>query len=71
MDSKIFLQKFNSKKSVNTSEGLNTLLKGKRKLLPNSDVSEVVNQYDVYTSERKKCNKIRLTCQVNTICRGS
>lgn len=68
MDSKIFLQKFNSKKSVNTSEGLNTLLKGKRKLLPNSDVSEVVNQYDVYTSERKKCNKIRLTCQVNTIC---
>lgn len=68
MDSKIFLEKFNSKKSVNTSEGLNISLKGKRKLLPNSDVSEVVNQHDVYTSERKNCNKIRLTCQVNTFC---
>ena len=68
MDTKIFLQAFNSKKSVNTSEGVNMSLKGKRKLLPTSDVGEVVNAFDVYTEERRNCNKIRLTCQVNTVC---
>jgi len=68
MDTKIFLQGFNSKRSVNTSEGLNVKLKGKRRLLPNNDVSAVISQYNVYTDERKKCNKIRLTCQVNPVC---
>lgn len=64
----IFLKEFKHKKSVNTSEGLNISLKGKRKLLPTSDVSEVISQYDVYTEERKRCNIIRLTCQVNVVC---
>lgn len=68
MDSKIFLQKFNSKRSVNTSEGLNVSLKGKRKLLPTNDLSETISQYDVYTEERNNSNIIRLTCQVNTVC---
>lgn len=68
MDNKIFLQSFKSKKSVNTSEGLNISLKGKRKLLPTNDIAEVVSAYDVYREEREKCNKIRLACQVNTIC---
>ena len=68
MDTKIFLQGFDSKKSVNTSEGLNMSLKGKRKLLPTNDVEEVISQYDQYTEERRACNVIRLTCQVNPIC---
>ena len=68
MEQKIFLQSFNSKKSVNTSEGLNTHLFGKRKLLPTNDYGSVINQYEQYTKEREKCNIIRLTCQVNPIC---
>jgi len=68
MDTKIFLQEFNSKASSNTSEGLNVQFKGRRKLLPLNDVAEVVSQYDQYREEREKCNIIRLTCQVNPIC---
>lgn len=66
--SNIFLNRFKNKKSVNTSNGLNMLLMGKRKLLPTNDVSEVINQYNVYNEERSKCNVIRLTCQVNAVC---
>ena len=68
MDTKIFLQGFDSKKSSNTSEGLDVQFKGRRKLLPLNDASEVISQYDQYREEREKCNKIRLTCQVNPIC---
>ena len=68
MDTKIFLQGFNSKKSVNTSEGLNVSLKGKRRLLPTNDITEVISQFDQYNEEREACNTIRLTCQVNPIC---
>ena len=68
METKIFLQGFNSKKSVNTSDGLNVDLRGKRRLLPTNDVAEVISQYDQYIEEREACNIIRLTCQVNPIC---
>ena len=68
MDIKVFLQGFDSKKSVNTSEGLNMSLKGKRRLLPTNDVEKVISQYDQYSEEREGCNIIRLTCQVNPIC---
>ena len=64
----IFLQKSKSKKSVNTSSGINMALKGKRKLLPMNDIAETVSQYEQYLDERDKCNIIRLTCQVNPIC---
>ena len=68
MDTKIFLEGFRSKKSVNTSEGLNVQFKGRRNLLPLNDIGEVISQYDQYVEERDKCNIIRLTCQVNPIC---
>ena len=68
MDAKIFLQSHLSKKSSNTSNGVNVQFKGRRKLLPTNDVSEIVSQYDQYLLERESCNKIRLTCQVNPIC---
>ena len=68
VDSKVFLQSHISKQSSNTSNGVNVQLKGKRKLLPTTDMSESVSQYEQYLEERGKCNKIRLTCQVNPIC---
>lgn len=68
VDSKVFLQSHISKQSSNTSNGVNVQLKGKRKLLPTTDMSESVSQYEQYLDERGKCNKIRLTCQVNPIC---
>ena len=68
MDTRIFLEQHKSKKSSNTSEGLDVELKGRRKLLPTNDFSEVISQYDQYREEREKCNIIRLTCQVDPIC---
>ena len=68
VDGKVFLQSHISKQSSNTSNGVNVQLKGKRKLLPTTDMSESVSQYEQYLEERGKCNKIRLTCQVNPIC---
>jgi hypothetical protein len=68
MDTKIFLQQFQSKSSSNTSEGLDVQLKGRKKLLPFNEFDNVISQYDQYRAEREKCNVIRLTCQVNPIC---
>lgn len=68
METKIFLKGFDSKRSTNTSSGLDVQLKGRRKLLPLNEFTEVISQYDEYMEERKGCNTIRLTCQVNPIC---
>lgn len=68
MEQKVFLQSFSSKNSVNTSEGLNIRLKGRRKLLPTNDFGTTINQYEQYSKERENCNIIRLICQVNPIC---
>ena len=68
MDTQIFLQGFKGKSSSNTSEGLDVQLKGKRRLLPFNELGEVISQNEQYLEERKKCNIIRLTCQVNPIC---
>ena len=67
MNKKIFLNSFDSKESVNTSNSVSVKLKGNRKLLPLNDVGEVISQYDQYKEERDNCNKIRLTCQINTL----
>lgn len=65
---KIFLNSYDSKKAVNVNNSVSVNLKGNRKLLPLNDFGEVISQYDQYIEERKNCNKIRLTCQVNTLC---
>lgn len=64
----VFLEKYRSKASTNTSEGLHVSLAGKRKLLPVNDTSNVLSQNDQYNKERENCNIIRLTCQVNPVC---
>ena len=68
MDKKIFLNQFGGKNSVSDSGALNVSLKGNRKLIPFNDMGEVISSLDVYNDERRECNKIRLTCQVNPIC---
>lgn len=68
MDNKAFLEKCRSKESTNTSSGFNVELKGNRKLLPLNDVSSVISLAEQYDEERAACNKVRLTCQVNTVC---
>lgn len=67
-ENKIFLKGFNSKSAVNTDSDLNVPLRGNRKLLPLNDLTEVISSFDVYNDERRACNKIRLTCQVNPVC---
>ena len=64
----VFLEKFRSKPSTNTSEGLHVSLTGKKKLLPVNDTSNVLSQNDQYNKERENCSVIRLTCQVNPVC---
>lgn len=68
MDTKIILNGALGKKNVNTDEGVNVSLGGKRKFLPYSDMSEVISQNDQYNEERASSNIIRLTCQVNPVC---
>ena len=68
MENKVFLERMRSKRSNDTSGGLNVELKGNRKLLPLNDVSNVISLMEQYTEEREKCNIVRLTCQVNPIC---
>jgi len=67
-ENKIFLEGYNSKSAVNTDSELNVPLRGNRKLLPLNDLAEVISSFDVYNDERRACNKIRLTCQVNPVC---
>ena len=68
MDTQIFLNEFNSKKSVSNTSGLNVALDGRRKLIPSTDTSHVISAYEQYEKERKACNIVRLTCQVNPVC---
>lgn len=68
MDTTIFLNKYKSKKSVNTNSSLKVTLDGKRKFLPFDDTSYTISAADQYNKERESCNTIRLTCQVNAVC---
>lgn len=68
METRILLGSARSAKSTNENAGLNVNVTGRRRLLPTEDVSEVISQQGQYLSEREACNKIRLTCQLNTVC---
>lgn len=64
---KIGLQKSESKKSSNTSMGLDLHLKSNKRLLLDTDVSEVVSEYEQYRKERSASTIVRLTAQVNVV----
>lgn len=47
----------------------NIQLINKNKLLPiENQINANLSAYSVYEAERKNCNKLRLTCNINTIC---
>ena len=65
---KIFLKKYRSVKSVNSSQSLTTRLTSSQRLLPPSKLFETINNHNLYNQERKDSNIIRLNCTVNTYC---
>ena len=64
---RVFLEKFRSAESSNTSGGLNVSLKGKKKFLPFGETYAVISQNEQYNKERLASQKVRLTAQVNVI----
>lgn len=63
-----FLEKFRSKESVNKSVGSDIFIGGRRKLLPPSEMTGVLDTLQLYQDERNSCQRYRLTFQVNTLC---
>lgn len=63
-----FLEKFRSKESVNKSVGSDIFIGGRRKLLPPSEMTGVLDTLQFYQDERNSCQRYRLTFQVNTLC---
>ena len=65
---KLFLSGNRSKQSVDGSFYQDVDLKANRKLYADDMFSGVVSAYDIYESERKNSNKIRLICDINPLC---
>lgn len=57
-----------SKLSKNSSIDINVNLVGKERNYVDTNIVGTVNAFDRYNTERARCNKIRLTCPVNTVC---
>lgn len=68
MTEKILLNKNKSKVSTNNNNSLTVQLKGSKRILPCDPMEASVSEIDVYNKERKQCENIRLTVQVNPIC---
>ena len=68
MTEKILLNKSKSKVSTNNNNSLAVQLKGSKRILPCDPMEASISEIDVYNKERKHCEKIRLTVQVNPIC---
>lgn len=65
---KIFLNGSKAKKATNSSITYNVNLSGNRRLFSDDFITSTVSSSDVYNDEREKCNKIRLICEINTVC---
>ena len=68
MTEKILLNKGKSKVSTNNNNSLTVQLNGSKRILPCDPMEASISEIDVYNKERKQCEKIRLTVQVNPIC---
>lgn len=68
METRIFLEEKRNKKSVNTSSGLKIDMVGSRKLLPTTEFSVNISEFEQYNEERAKSTKFRLTFQINPVC---
>ena len=65
---KIFLEKNKSVSSVNKTGNIGVDLTSKSRLLPYTDMSDVINLNNLYITERDECNKYRIILTVNPIC---
>ena len=65
---KILLSSAENKKAETLEKSLQINLSGGARLLPESDVSGVLDAYDEYLSERSKSNKFRLVFNVKPLC---
>ena len=68
MSREIFLEKNRNIKALNKENSLNLNLTQKARLLPFDGVSDTLNLYDLFTSERDACTKFRFIFDVNPIC---
>lgn len=64
----ISLASNSSKISKNSSLGINVNLVGKKRNYVDTNIVGTINAFDRYNTERARCNKIRLTCPVNSVC---
>ena len=64
----ILLNKFTNKQSRNVNNFLATNLIGDKKILPQTQFLDKINEVDLYMQEREACNIIRLNCVINPIC---
>ena len=64
----ILLNKYKSKKSVNTNSLIPITLSGRNKLLPSDNLSTIVNELELYKEERANSSKVRLVCTIKPYC---
>ena len=65
---KILLNSSINKEATNENASLNINFSGNKRLLPEEDINDSVDAFNVYLDERKKSNKFRLVVNVNPFC---
>ena len=68
METKILLNKNNSKFSVNNNSFINLDLESKSRLIPFNSISENLSLRQLYNDERDNCEKYRMIFTINPIC---
>lgn len=68
MKKTLFLEKNNSKFSVNKESSIDVGLSSKTRLLPYSDINETLSLNSLYNDERDACTRYRFVFVVNPIC---
>ena len=68
MSREIFLEKNRNVKALNKENSVNLNLTQKARLLPFDGVSDTLNLYDLFISERDTCTRFRFIFDVNPIC---
>lgn len=65
---KIILSESLNKSSKNENMSLNAIISGKKQLLPEDGIEDVVDIYEEYLRERENSNKFRLVVNINPFC---
>lgn len=67
MEEQILLNSNKSKSTFDSDVSLRFNLSNNKDTLPDMGLNETLNYYNQYLVEREKCNKIRLTAQINVL----